>query len=82
VPNLKCRPSEVVRSENFFISCDPDEEPLPYVLERVGTSHVHYASDYPRFDGRFRNTVKLTAGRSEFSGEIQRTILADNPARW
>jgi predicted TIM-barrel fold metal-dependent hydrolase len=81
VPNLKRRPSEVVRSENFFISCDPDEETLPYVAERVGSSHILYASDYPHFEGRFPNTVKLTAGRSQFSPEIPRKILADNPAR-
>jgi uncharacterized protein len=81
VPHLKRRPSEVVRSENFFISCDPDEETLPYVAERVGASHILYASDYPYFDGRFPNTVKLTAGWSEFSAEVQRKILGDNLAR-
>ena len=41
VPFLKRKPSEVIRSENFFISCDPDEETLPYVVETVG-ARAHF----------------------------------------
>ena len=67
VPFLRRKPSEVIRSENFFISCDPDEATLPYVANVVGSDHIFYASDYPHFDGRFPNTVKFTADRPEFS---------------
>ncbi|MFZ1888511.1 MAG: amidohydrolase family protein [Candidatus Binataceae bacterium] len=81
VPNLKRKPSEVIRSENFFISCDPDEETLPYVVEHVGADRILYASDYPHFDGRFPDTVKFTAGRKEFSPEVRRKILHENPVR-
>ncbi len=81
VPNLKRKPSEVIRSENFFISCDPDEETLPYVVERVGADRILYASDYPHFDGRFPDTVKFTAGRKEFSPEVRCKILHENPSR-
>jgi hypothetical protein len=64
VPFLRRKPSEVIRSENFFISCDPDEETPPFVANFVGAEHIIYASDYPHFDGRFPDTVKLsgTAG--------------------
>ncbi|HEY6395260.1 MAG TPA: amidohydrolase family protein [Candidatus Binataceae bacterium] len=81
VPFLKRKPSEVIRSENFFISCDPDEETLPYVVDKVGAGRILYASDYPHFDGRFPNTVKFTAGRKEFSPAVQRNILHENPTR-
>jgi uncharacterized protein len=81
VPNLKRKPSEVIRSENFFISCDPDEETLPYVVEFVGAERILYASDYPHFDGRFPNTVNYTAGRKEFSPAVRAKILEDNPRR-
>ncbi len=81
VPFLKRKPSEVIRSLNFFISCDPDEETLPYVASFVGADHILYASDYPHFDGRFPDTVKLTAGREEFSEDDRRKILWDNPRR-
>ncbi len=81
VPFLKRKPSEVVRSPNFFISCDPDEETLPYVASFVGVDHILYASDYPHFDGRFPDTVRLTAGREEFTEADRRKILWDNPRR-
>ncbi len=81
VPFLKRKPSEVVRSENFFISCDPDEETLPYVVEHVGADHILYASDYPHFDGRYPYTVKLTASRESFAPDVPRKILHDNPVR-
>ncbi len=81
VPNLKRKPSEVIRSENFFISCDPDEETLPFVVGRVGADRILYASDYPHFDGRFPNTVKYTAGRKEFPPAVRRKILFENPSR-
>ncbi len=81
VPFLLRKPSEVIRSENFFISCDPDEETLPFVVNFVGAERILYASDYPHFDGRFPNTVKLTARPEVFPPEVQRKILADNPVR-
>ncbi len=81
VPFLKRKPSEVIRSENFFISCDPDEETLPFVVNFVGAERILYASDYPHFDGRFPNTVKLTARPEVFPPDVQRAILADNPVR-
>jgi predicted TIM-barrel fold metal-dependent hydrolase len=81
VPFLHRKPSQVIRSENFFISCDPDEATLPYVAKVVGSDHILYASDYPHFDERFLNTVKFTAGRAEFNATDQRRILHENPAR-
>jgi hypothetical protein len=79
VPNLKPRLSEFVRPENFFISWNPTKR-----LCRTSSSGLvqPIASMHPtpHLDGRFHNTLKLTAGRSEFSGEVPRTILADNPA--
>src|SRR5713226_9936585 len=81
VPFLHRKPSEAIRSENFFISCDPDEETLPFVVNFVGAEHILYASDYPHFDGRFPDTVKLTARPEVFPPEVQRKILWDNPKR-
>jgi predicted TIM-barrel fold metal-dependent hydrolase len=81
VPFLRRKPSAAIRSENFFISCDPDEETLPFVVNFVGAEHILYASDYPHFDGRFPDTVKLTARPEVFPPEVQRKILWDNPRR-
>ena len=81
VPFLRRKPSEVIRSPNFFISCDPDEETLPFVANFVGPEHIIYASDYPHFDGRFPDTVKLTARPEVFPLEVQKMILWDNARR-
>jgi len=81
VPFLRRKPSEVIKSENFFISCDPDEATLPFVANFVGPEHIIYASDYPHFDGRFPDTVKLTARPEVFPLEVQRMILWDNARR-
>jgi uncharacterized protein len=81
VPFLHRKPSDVIRSANFFISCDPDEETLPSVVASVGADHILYASDYPHFDGRFPHTVSLTAGRKEFDASVARKILDENPSR-
>lgn len=81
VPFLRRKPSDVIHSENFFISCDPDEETLPFVVNFVGADHILYASDYPHFDGRFPDSVKLTARPEVFPPETQRKILWDNPRR-
>jgi uncharacterized protein len=81
VPLLKHKPSRAIRSENFFISCDPDEDILPFVVDYVGAEHILYASDYPHFDGRFPHSVKLTARPEAFALEVQRKILCENPRR-
>jgi predicted TIM-barrel fold metal-dependent hydrolase len=81
VPYLKRKPSMAIRSENFFISCDPDEATLPYVVNSIGADRFLYASDYPHFDSRFPYSVKLTVARHEFGPDTQRKILWDNPRR-
>ncbi len=80
VPLLKHRPSVAMRSENFFISFDPDEATLPFVTQFIGAEHLLYASDYPHFDSRFPYSVALAA-RPEFDQETRRKILWDNPRR-
>jgi len=67
--------SDVIRSENFFISCDPNGETLPLVTNFAGGDHILHASDYPHFDGRFPDTVKLTERPEVFPPEVQRKIL-------
>jgi predicted TIM-barrel fold metal-dependent hydrolase len=81
VPLLKRKPSEFIRSHNFFISCDPDEAFLPVVTDYLGPDNLLYASDYPHFDGRFPFSVRLTVDRPEFDASTRRKILWDNPRR-
>ena len=63
VPLLQRPPSEHVRGERFFVSCDADEETLPEVAAHVGAEHILYASDYAHWDSNFPNSVRLIAER-------------------
>lgn len=81
VPNLTRRPSDWARSPNLVFSCDPDEETLPTVLDWVGDERVLYASDYPHWDARTPDTVRILAGRSDLSEEQKRKVLGENAAR-
>src|SRR5258708_30598468 len=53
VPFLRRKPSAAIRSANFFISRDPDEETLPFVVNFVRPDHNPYPRDHPPLHGRF-----------------------------
>jgi uncharacterized protein len=82
VPLLTRPPSEHVRSERFFMSCDPDEETLPDVVVRVGEDHILYASDYAHWDSNFPNSVRYIAENPGLSETAKAKILGGNAARF
>src|SRR5206468_8032323 len=68
-PDLQRKPSEVIKSEQFALSCETEEETLPDVLRHVGESQVMYASDYSHWDCRFPESVRDIAGRAALTAE-------------
>jgi predicted TIM-barrel fold metal-dependent hydrolase len=82
VPLLRRPPSEHVRGERFFISCDPDEETLPEVVAHVGADRILYASDYAHWDSSFPDSVRLIAERDGLSDAAKAQILGGNAARF
>jgi len=82
VPLLQRRPSEHVRGERFFLSCDADEETLPEVLARVGDERIVYASDYTHWDSSFPDSVRLIAERETLSEDQKAKVLGENAARF
>jgi uncharacterized protein len=44
-------PAEYVAAGNVFVTCEPDERSVPYVVEMLGDRCVMFASDYPHWDG-------------------------------
>ena len=81
VPRLNRLPSDWARSPNMIFSCDPDEKTLPSVLQYLGSDHVMYASDYPHWDAKTPDSVKLVATRNDLTEEQKRRVLSDNAAR-
>lgn len=81
VPNLKRPPSDWAKSPNLVFSCDPDEETLPAVVDWLGADRILYASDYPHWDARTPDSVRLLATRADVTDEAKREILGGNAAR-
>jgi uncharacterized protein len=82
VPLLQRPPSEHVRGERFFVSCDADEETLPEVVAHVGAERILYASDYAHWDSNFPNSVRLIAERETLAAPAKAQILGANAARF
>jgi hypothetical protein len=75
------KPSDYVRSESCFVSCEPDEEGLAHTVEIIGADRIIFASDYPHGDCDFPHSVTKFRKRTDISEEIKQKILWDNAAR-
>lgn len=80
VPWLTMPPSEYFRRQ-CFISAEPDEQTLPYVVERVGADRLVFGTDYPHFDTKFPGAVAELRGRPDLSPEAKQQIMWENPAQ-
>jgi uncharacterized protein len=81
VPNLKRLPSDWAKHPNVIFSCDPDEKMLPVAVEVLGQDRIMYASDYPHWDAKTPDSVKLLAERTDLSETVKKKILGENGAR-
>jgi predicted TIM-barrel fold metal-dependent hydrolase len=75
------KPSDYVKSESCFVSCEPDEDGLAHTTEVIGTERIVFASDYPHGDCDFPHSVVKFRRRTDISEEIKGRILWDNAAR-
>jgi predicted TIM-barrel fold metal-dependent hydrolase len=80
-PIIDRKPSEYFLDGNCFISCEPDEEMLPYVVQRYGDRKLVYASDYYHWDCHFPDTVKMVVERNDLSEQSKKRILSENAAQ-
>ena len=81
VPNLKRDPTDVFRGGNCFISFEPDEKMLPHVADYIGDDLIVYASDYPHYDGKFPDSVRTVAERTDLTDEAKAKFLGGNALR-
>ena len=81
-PLLKMKPSEYMKSDQFYYSFELEESTLPYVMERVGEEKLLYASDYPHWDTSWPNTVKTVMERKDVTDEQRRKIMSENAQRF
>jgi predicted TIM-barrel fold metal-dependent hydrolase len=74
------RPPSAYFAGRGFVSCEPEERGVPWVLDRVGDV-VCYASDYCHWDCAFPRSVELLAERADLSRSQKAAVLAANAAR-
>lgn len=81
-PLCKEKPSDYVMHRDWFFATEPEEETLPYVIDRIGVEKVLFASDYPHWDGRFPHVVSTIRMREDISEEAKAKILGENAKRF
>ncbi len=80
MPDLKRRPSEIIKSDQIVLSCESEESGLDRVLEAAGAGTVLYASDYCHWDCHFPYSVKDICDARDLNHEQRERILWRNAA--
>ncbi len=75
------KPSEYMRSEQCYFSCEADDPDLPAALNRVGEDRILWASDYPHWDAEVEHAVEEISSNRALSETAKRKILGENAAR-
>jgi predicted TIM-barrel fold metal-dependent hydrolase len=81
-PLCKHKPSEYIQQGNWFFAMEPEEETLPYVIERIGDDKILFASDYPHWDGMFPYVTKTIRERKDISAQAKTRVLGENAKRF
>jgi uncharacterized protein len=60
---LKMLPSEYVKNNRCYFTCEGEESALPLVIDQFGDQCMMYASDYPHWDTERPDTVSQVVRR-------------------
>ena len=80
-PDLAMPPSEYFRKQ-CFVSVEPDEAPVKYVIDYMGNDRIVFSTDYPHGDSKFPHAVESFLELSTLSEEDKHKILWDNCAAY
>jgi predicted TIM-barrel fold metal-dependent hydrolase len=80
-PKLKERPSETFKRQ-CYLGVEPDDEMIPYMIERGLEDTLIFSSDFPHFDAIFPGSVDAMAKRQDMSDQAKRKALHDNSVRF
>lgn len=81
-PQCRHKPSEYIKQGNWFFAMEPEEETLPYVIERIGDDKIVFASDYPHWDGMFPHVTSTIRARKDISDRAKARVLGENAKRF
>ncbi|HUC98060.1 MAG TPA: amidohydrolase family protein [Candidatus Polarisedimenticolaceae bacterium] len=79
-PDLGVKPSEYFKNQ-CFVSVEPDEDGVKYVIDYIGTDRLVFSTDYPHGDSKFPHAVE-TFVDLPISADDKRKILWDNCAEF
>jgi predicted TIM-barrel fold metal-dependent hydrolase len=77
-PRSELLPSEYVKANRCYFTCEGEESALPLFLERFGDRCVMYASDYPHWDTGWPETSREIVEREDLTVGTRERILGDN----
>src|SRR3989442_3134216 len=80
-PVLKRKPSDYVRSGKIYVSCEADEWLLPQALKLLGENQIVYASDFPRWDNSYPQSIREIRDRAALNDAQQQQIRSDHARR-
>ena len=80
-PDLAMPPSEYFKRQ-CFVSVEPDEEPVKYVIDYLGNERIVFSTDYPHGDSKFPHAVESFLELPTISAEDKHKILWDNCAAY
>jgi uncharacterized protein len=80
-PLLKRKPSEIVRSGQFFCSLDADEGLIEHVVDEVGEDVLLLSTDYPHGGSSWPDGVPLITNR-DMSESAKLKIVGENATRF
>ena len=78
MPNLRRRPSEIIRSDQIVLTCESEESGLDRVLDAAGPGTVLYASDYCHWDCNFPDSVRDICEARDLSPAQKERVLGRN----
>ena len=78
--DLTMKPSEYFKRQ-CFVSVEPDEDGVKYVIDYIGTDRLVFSTDYPHGDSKFPHAVE-TFLELPISDKDKQKILWDNCAEF
>ncbi|NQZ95963.1 MAG: amidohydrolase family protein [Myxococcales bacterium] len=79
-PEIDRCPSEYFAGRGF-LTTEPDEKMVRYVLESVGRETICYSSDYCHWDCAFPDSVSQLGGRDDVPEELKKPLFSANAAK-
>ena len=76
--SLTCRPSDMFRRSNIWVSLEGIESMLVQTVDYVGAAHLIYATDLPHWDTEFPGNLHEIRTTDVLSPEFKKLILHDN----